>query len=212
MKKLFAIAVLVGLSLLGTASAGTVTFDGVNEAKPYSYTIGNTFSVTGLSLQTLFLGSNDYAITGGMLDVSSGAFVGTASLGTTTLVGFNPGGGITITGAVPYLGVTSPTVLLSGTFLGSSATFDPTSGGSFAGALVINYVNPNIFGYGEILSAADAQTILNVKLSTTTPNTFNTEISASHVTLGVPEPGSLALLGLGTLALPMSFRKYIVRR
>ena len=216
MKKLFAIAVLVALSLVGSASAGTVTFDGVNEQVNYTYTLGNTFSVSGLSLQTLFLGSTPYTINNGSLSLSSGSYIGQNTTFGTTIVGFTGGGSISITGSIPTRGINSVTTLLSGSFLGSTASFTPGSGGSFGGALDLStlYINPYIFS-GDVLTASDAQTIINVALGSGTlaaPGSFKTEISSSHVTLGVPEPGSLALLGLGTLALPMSFRKYLVRR
>jgi hypothetical protein len=207
MKKVLFLAAILVLSM-SSAFAGTITFVGTNEAKPFSYTPGGTFSVTGLSLQSLFIGSTEYSIGSGTLDVSSGTYFGSATIAGSTIIGFNPGGGITITGSVPGRGVGSTTTLLTGTFLDDAATFTPGGGGSFGGALQITYINPYVFS-GIVLSASDAQTLLKVTLS---GGTFSGEISSSQVTLDTPEPGTMALLGFGALALPWSLRKHMIRR
>lgn len=208
--KAIGLAVILTVALGSTALAGTITFNGVNEAKSFTYSNTGTtpFAVNGLSIQTLFIGSTPYSISGGTLNVSSGTRVSSTPVGTSTIISFAPGGGVTVSGAIPSLSIVSGT-LLTGTFDASQAVFTTSpSGGSFGGALTITYINPYIFS-GDILSASDAQTILNVKLS---GNTFTGVISTSDVTVETPEPGSLALLGFGALALPWSLRKQIFNR
>ena len=210
MKKFFATAVLMAVSLVGSAFAGGVTFTGINENKAFSYTNSgtNAFTVSGLSIGSVNIGGTDYAVTGGSLGVTSGARTGSTAILGGAIVNFAPGGSITITGAVPTHGVASNTTLLSGTFGATSAVLSSVIGGSFGGGFTVTYLNPYLFS-GTILSAADAQTILQIAFNGTTG--FSGTIQTSSVTL-VPEPGSLALLGFGTLALPWSLRKYLVRR
>ena len=217
MKKLFVLTVILALSLVGSAAAGTITFSGINENKSFSYNNTGTtpFSVTGLSIDTLTLSNvGSFSISGGSLSITSGNRTGSTGTPTNVSIAFAPGGALTITGAISSLGISG--TLLSGTFLASSASFTtPTtpggfSGGGFGGGVLVSYINPAIFT-GNILSASEASTVLSVHLSGASSTNYSGTIQTSNVTL-VPEPGSLALLGFGAMALPWSLRKHLVRR
>jgi hypothetical protein len=140
----------------------------------------------------------------GELSFATGNFKGTSQNGTTWQ--FAPGGSLTITGAVPSLGITDPkTTLLTGSFLGPDTppfvqgytNLDlKTQGGAF-----FNVVNPALAAYFGLPTGGAASTgVLTTTFAAaaTPPSGFSSNgFSSGDVTASaVPEPGALAIFGV----------------
>ena len=143
-------------------------------------------------------------VNNGYLTLTSGGETGYSS-GVFT---FGAGGAIDIYGAIPALGINSPTLLLSALFTESLSAFGTV--GTFAGSLNLAsiFLNPAIGTFTYTGGAADTITIDllgNCGSGTGSCKGLITQASASLQT--TPEPTSLVFTGTGFLALAGVLRR-----
>lgn len=211
MKKVLLVLALLALALPAMANTVPISFSGHNQGVAFSFTdaLGNTFNVNNAPITSVQIGATSYGVTNGVLNLQSGADLGSATLAGTTYVSFDAGGNLTIVGEVAGKGINTVQTLLQGTFANGSATFNPGSvgnGGNFGGSLIVSFLN-SALGMMPVNTAADSQTNINITLAA--PGTFQGTVNDSTISLqaSVPEPGTLALFGSGLIGIAGMLRR-----
>jgi hypothetical protein len=140
-------------------------------------------------------------LTGGQLDFTTGAFRGTAG---GTGWNFAKGGSVSVTGAIPSLGIAAGTVLLEGSFTGTT-TVRPQDASALnvLGATSLHVVNPQLASYlGLSTGSTIASRVSDIFHAQGTPGaSFVSDCSTSDQQVTVPEPGMLQLYASTLLGL-----------
>lgn len=134
-------------------------------------------------------------LTGGQLNFTTGAFRGTAG---GTGWDFAKGGSVSVTGAIPSLGIAAGSVLLEGSFTGTTGVRpQDASDLKVLGATSLNVVNPQLASYLGLSTGSTASWRLSDILHAQgTPGaSFASDCStgAPQVTSPVAEPGMIVL-------------------
>jgi hypothetical protein len=189
-----------------TLPGGTVSYDGIGGAA-----IGDDILIQ--SIQGIGTPLNDtvtLTCTGCLLDFTTGANLSEGP----TLWNFGSGGSITLTGAVPALGLPAGTLLLSGTFSGTPNEITGGDGfGLFAavGADVKNDALATFFGLGPdfTFGTTSIQTDTTVGANGSFAGTVvNADLNNTQAVVPGPATGLLLGLGLLLLGLPSVFRRF----
>jgi hypothetical protein len=186
---------------------GTVTYDGIGGPA-----IGDDILLQ--SIQGLGTPLNDGVTldcVGCLLDFTTGANISEGP----ALWNFGPGGTITLTGAVPALGLPAGTLLLSGTFSGTPNEITGGDGfGLFAAvgsddknATLAAFfgLNPLDFTFGTTSIQTDTTVGANGSFSGTV---VNADLNNTQAVVPGPATGLLVGLGLLVLGLPSAFRRF----
>lgn len=173
----------------GSTGTGTASFNGTN------------FDVTGAEIDQISIDGTSYAVSGGILDLTSGttASIISGCTGGSCIATFNPGGSLSVTGST--LGLASNSSLLSGSYLDGTLTFSGGGTGTYSADLDPStlYLNPAIL---SLLSGTDVESASNSEVDMTvtfTGGTYSGAVSSSGLTVQTPEPTTLSMLGLGLL-------------
>jgi hypothetical protein len=154
--------------------------------------------VTGLGTPLNNLVSQ--AVTSGVLNLTTGNFVGSSGPGNWQF-GVGPVDGITITGAVPGAGIAWSTTLLHGTILSASVT---AGSGNFKVAVdaFIDTIDATLASYYGVLANATGNFNIGFQAPGTAPSAFSSTsvTSGDVISTAVPAPGFLVLLCSGGAA------------
>ncbi len=199
----------LSFALTPEEGTGLVSFAGGTGASLDGKDLGVT-SVTGLATP-LNGPSTTLAIDNGRLDFKSGSFTSGSPDGTEW--NFSNGGStLTINGTIPSLGITTPTVLLSGGFAGSTfVKSDDTNDFKISGSAVFSVVDPTLASFFGLPTGATAYKGL---LSTTfladgsSPAGYSSNgFSDGNLTVApVPEPGAFLVFAATFAAAAISIR------
>jgi hypothetical protein len=213
MKTLFgllAAGVLLGTSLVAQAAilkfddpvtpGGTVSYDGLGGAA-----LGDTILLQ--SIQGLGTPANDgvtLTCDGCALNFTTGANISEGP----TLWNFGPGGTVTVTGAVPALGLPAGTLLLSGSFSGTPNEITAGDGFGLFAALGTDVKNEDLAAFFGLDPLGFTFATTNIQTATTvgangsfTGTVVNADLNNTQA--AVPNPSALGLLGLGLLLIPL---------
>ena len=217
------IVVLAGcLALASPARADNIIFNGfaVTGTGLLSFTpgLGNTLTIGAGNggdgalitdyLTPTFCGG-DCAIVGGYSTITSGPETGGSSGGDSFTYSFGEGGSVQIIGAVPQLGLDTPTLLFEASFMPGTTFSGAGSVGSFLGALNLSSVvlNPAL-GTWTFVGASNDEITLSLNSGCSLGDSCSGSIIQSTTALQtVPEPGMLALFGTGVLGLAEVLRR-----
>jgi hypothetical protein len=185
-----------------TLPGGTVTYDGAGGPA-----IGDDILLQ--SIQGLGTPLNDgvtLACDGCLLDFTTGVNITEGPV----LWNFSSGGTITLTGAVPALGLPAGTLLLSGVFSGTPNEITSGDGfGLFAaiGTDVKNETLATFFGLNPLdftFGTTNIQTDTTVGADGSFSGTVvNADLNNTQAVAVVPNPSTLLLFGLGLLLTPV---------
>jgi len=182
------------------ANSGSITYNGTGG--PLVGTNIQYDTITGV--ETPANQGSTLAITGGKLNFTTGNFASSTS----TTWTFAAGGTITITGAVPSLGINSAsTVLLSGYFNIDTVVTKQNLAAKILNAGIFDYKNAAVEQYFGITNGPLSWTgnlDANFSAAGSPPGGFSsTKIFGSSIqnTAATPEPSSLAIAGLGVLGM-----------
>jgi hypothetical protein len=216
---LLAAGVLLGTSLVAQAAilkfddpvtpGGTVSYDGLGGAA-----LGDTILLQ--SIQGLGTPLND----GMTLDCVGCALNFTTGANLTegpTLWNFGPGGTITVTGAVPALGIPAGTTLLSGTFSGTPNEITGGDGFGLFAAVGTDSKDETLAAFFGLDPTGFTFGTTNIQTATTvgangsfTGTVVNADLNNTQAA-AVPSPMTGLLLGLGMLVLGLpSVRRRVV--
>ena len=228
MKNILAGSWALALTLAGvwgtTASAGPLEFDLTAQSNAGSVSfLGGATPLLGTNLQVASVTgfnspSNPNAvlpIQQGTLNFATGAFTGTGTTGQEW--DFGAGGSVSMTGAIPSLGITDPhTILLSGSFVGTPFV-RPVAAGvntlAVEGAGFLNLVNPTLASYFGLpigTTYNGGLTFLFNGAGAPGSPFHNGDYLSGHLTSApmnsppVPEPSSVLVIGLGFAGLALS--------
>ena len=142
-------------------------------------------------------------LTGGQLNFTTGAFRGTAG---GTGWDFAKGGSVSVTGAIPSLGIAAGSVLLEGSFTDTTSVRpQDASDLKVLGATSLNVVNPQLASYLGLSTGSTAASLLSdiVHAQGTPGASFASDCSTSdqQVTSQVAEPGMIVLYASTLLGL-----------
>src|SRR4051812_32510695 len=142
-------------------------------------------------------------LVGGLLDFTTGAFRGTAG---GTGWDFAKGGSVSVTGAIPSLGIAAGSVLLEGSFTGATSVRpQDASDLKVLGAVSLNVVNPQLASYlGVATGTTTSSQVSDILHAQGTPGaSFASDCSTcDHPgTCPVPEPGMIVLYASTLLGL-----------
>jgi hypothetical protein len=218
--KRWATALVVASSMTwwgGLARAGFVDFEvlpGGNSTPSISYDgsggplVGSNLNVSSVVGEgTLQNDGTSLSATATTLSFTTGNLISTSS---DTWV-FGPGGTLTITGTVPDVGGSGPT-LYSGTFQGDTTVINEGFGFKVVGATVSGNLDQALatyFGMKYPDTFAGGLTLLfNGAMTEMPPQGFTDHrLNSGNIAVtGLPEPASWTLLGLGAIGVLM-FRK-----
>lgn len=211
------IVLAIGLT---TRSAVALTIDFIGSSGGnISYLGGATFLTgTNLPIDSLFTippgGSSTISITGGLMNFTTGAYLGGINLGGGAFLStYGSGGGFGIIGGIPSLGIAAGTTLMTATFA-TNPTFQNLGVGGFgnvSGGLNVTSLNSALaasFGLpsGPIGSGTGAFSQLNLAINPVSlpfgPGIgFTASQSSANIVATISEPASLLLLGLGLLVI-----------
>jgi len=193
-----------------SGSPASVSFDGAGGP----LTGANIVVDSVVGTDTFTNNNQELALTGGRLNFTTGAFKEFDSDGHYV---FNSGGSVTLTGAIPSIGITdTSTVLLTATFTDSPSVLTAPGGFKiFGGGLTddLNSILAAHYGVSAALSDFIGELNLGFRATsapvtgafTATGNAVGSgDITAGGGTiipLGVPEPSTLLSCGLGALTL-----------
>jgi len=218
----------LGFALLMAASASAdplldFTVPSNNPGAHVTYAGGSSALIgTGIgvtNVQGLATPSNDLVsslISSGVLNFTTGA-------DTPGTWNFGSGGSIAIWGKIPALGLTSNTLLMSGSFLDAQVikgrVFRSTTL-IIAGSAFLNTINPVLRTYYGLAGAIDWSGSFNVQVEAAGKLNVGDKITSSRVLSGdvatspiLPEPGTIVMAGLGgLLCLGVYGRRMFVRR
>jgi hypothetical protein len=138
---------------------------------------------------------------GGQLDFTTGAFRGTAG---GTGWNFAKGGSVSVTGAIPSLGIAAGTVLLEGSFTGTT-TVRPQDASDLKvlGATSLHVVNAQLASYlGLPTGGTISSRVSDIFHAQGTPGaSFASSCPTSDQQVTVPEPGMIELYASTLLGL-----------
>jgi len=210
---------------VGFSNAGSITVDGPRSAIAMA---GQTFTQTAGSLSLI----NGGTMTAGSVLINSGTLLGTGTIAAPVTIGgvLSPGSGgigtLSVTNGVTWnagnawkfelgtsaaslaaadTGSTGDLLSLTGTFgqgSGSNFTFDFANTGTDGWYKLVDYASTT-FATGT--NTAFAAT--NLPAGKTATFVVDNSTAALYVQI-VPEPGTLALAGIGLVMATLSFRKY----
>src|SRR3954453_2786149 len=129
------------LNVISAGCQGSVDYSGGSTPL-----VGSGLGVTSITWTDTPRNPNQaLALTGGQLDFTTGAFRGTAG---GTGWDFAKGGSISVTGAIPSLGIAAGSVLLEGSFTGTTSVRpQDASDLKVLGATSLKVVNPQLASY-----------------------------------------------------------------
>jgi len=223
-RRLILFATLVAcLALAGPAWAGSLQFHGNNfaGAGTLSFTpgLGNTLTIGADgkgnqgALITDFFNSygicgNDCSIMGGYLTLTSGGETGGFAGGGLFNYSFGAGGSIKVVGAIPFLGINSPTTLFSATFVNGTLS-GAGSVGSFLGTIdLASIVLAPQLGLYKYTGASTDGLAFQVTGTCGTGGICKGTIVQSDTTFEtMPEPATLSVLGVGLFAVGAGLRR-----
>ena len=137
---------------------------------------------------------------GGQLDFTTGAFSGTAG---GTGWNFAKGGSVSVTGAIPSLGIAAGTVLLEGSFTGTT-TVRPQDASDLKalGATSLHVVNPQLASYlGLSTGSTISSRVSDIFHAQGTPGSSFVSECPTSGEVTVPEPGMIELYASTLLGL-----------
>lgn len=155
-------------------------------------------------------------VTGGVLNFTTGAFMGTDALG---FLQFAPGGSLTLTGGVAAAGIAAGSTLISA--LNVAAAFHPNIG-VFPGSSMSLTIpggadtkNPNLltfFGFALGTPFQFTGTVSGPSVIVGPSGFSEVVVSTDIMNTAVPEPSTMLLLGTGVVGLVVGIRRKLHSR
>lgn len=231
------VVTLAALTLLvGSAAANTIDFaGGAGGSVTFTPGVGNTLDVSGAPISTVRQAPSFifYSVTGGSIDITTGGCMTGCIINPTTHNSnphFADGGLVEIFGSIPSLPGDPSGLLMEGVFnstLGEKifgqkvcpithATFKPSTGGvGMGGCVQVTSLNQTLLsdlGFGSTNSGKSFLSEMFFEV-TLTSGTYSGEVLHTDVNVEpIPEPATLAMLGIGLLALGSLGRKRLLAR
>jgi hypothetical protein len=220
------------LALAVPACAGTYEFTGLNPngqgALSFTPGGGNTLTIgagNGGSggLDTDFFNSfgfclGDCNIAGGYATLTTGPETSGFANGSIWSYHYGAGGTLTITGEMPSMGISSPTVLFTASFLPGTTFSGSGTAGSFVGQINIDSITlaPQL---GNYLYSGASNDELAISIDpgcasggVCTGTVIQSLTTAETIPQTIPEPGTLSVLGVGLFFSGAGLYRRMIRR
>ena len=215
-------ALAASLTLAAPAWAGTIQFHGNDfmGQGDLSFTpgLGNALTIGpggggNGALVTDFFNTNgfcggDCSIVGGYMTLTTGGEISGMSGGGAFNYQFGNGGTIKVVGEIPILGINTPTVLFTASFLMGSFTGGGSIGSLTAGINLASIMLNPALGIYHYTGGNTNDITFNVSPTCSTGGICTGTIIQSDTTLQtIPEPATLSVLGVGLFAFGTGLRR-----